>query len=48
MSRRYHEYFIVPLALLLCAGAALAQQGTGSVTGVVTDSAAHAGMATML
>lgn len=46
MSRRYHRYVTrLPLALLFCAGAALAQQGTGSVTGVVTDSAGHAGMA---
>jgi TonB-linked SusC/RagA family outer membrane protein len=35
----------LPLALLLCAGEALAQQGAGSITGVVTDSAGHAGIA---
>jgi TonB-linked SusC/RagA family outer membrane protein len=35
----------LPLALLLCGSAALAQQGTGSITGVVTDSAGHVGLA---
>jgi TonB-linked SusC/RagA family outer membrane protein len=46
MSRRYRRWFAgLPLALFVCAGAALAQQGTGSVTGVVTDSAGHAGIA---
>ena len=46
MSSRYRRCFIeLPFALLLCGTAALAQQGTGSVTGIVTDSAGHAGIA---
>ena len=46
MPRRYLRCFTgLPFALLLCAGAALAQQGTGSVTGVVTDSSGHGGIA---
>src|SRR5215831_7830090 len=46
MSSRYRRRFIeLPFALLLWGSVALAQQGTGSVTGTVTDSAGHAGIA---
>jgi TonB-linked SusC/RagA family outer membrane protein len=46
MSRQFRKRFTgLPAALLLCSGVAFAQQATGSVTGVVTDSAGHAGIA---